>query len=531
MVDRTFYDGYRQQVSASRYQQGISNNPHRPALRGQHMSFIDKWQGRTRPLLTQPLLNVNHLKPVKPIRDLPTGQTMLYPAWWGHEEHVVIDPLQDKSDGSRSINSGSMHSNSSSAARHHQYHPNDGDYPRLMAATVSVSRSKAGGAPAGVCSTFPAQEAWSPLADPQPYPKRQIDESTQTDLVTIIIPDKPGHSEHQRRARGAESALSISSRTETKHEHPFYSNNRQSKAVAPVMATSSQLYTQSRPHYNNSVPNPRSSYNDNQIPTRDANEEAATLLRSRPTSRKSFQDPSLRRSAPSITQNISPKKYQPPVSFVIPLSPTHISSSRKPSRTSTRRMQSPRSPSMSQGYSHHPPSAVDIMSDLYDIPIDESRGYSSFSYSHQRLSPTPHPLDENLMTRDASSTLSWTRQVDRSLSKSQRESSVSSSHDIVEPSDFSYGDVYPRNVSIQRARSVSPLVSPSTENHTGDSTNDSISGRGVMQLVDSFLASSFLGFLDMTNAEMIESRGDLSDIESDVDRFVLPDLSVNELLA
>ncbi|KAH6578727.1 hypothetical protein BASA61_000432 [Batrachochytrium salamandrivorans] len=501
MVDRTFYDGYRQQVSASRYQQGISNNPHRPALRGQHMSFIDRWQGRTRPLLTQPLLNVNHLKPVKPIRDLPTGQTMLYPAWWGHEEHVVIDPLQDKSDGSRSINSGPMHSPK-----------------QVVLLRVSAPLSL-------------AQEAWSPLADPQPYPKRQIDESTQTDLVTIIIPDKPGHSEHQRRARGAESALSISSRTETKHEHPFYSNNRQSKAVAPVMATSSQLYTQSRPHYNNSVPNPRSSYNDNQIPTRDANEEAATLLRSRPTSRKSFQDPSLRRSAPSITQNISPKKYQPPVSFVIPLSPTHISSSRKPSRTSTRRMQSPRSPSMSQGYSHHPPSAVDIMSDLYDIPIDESRGYSSFSYSHQRLSPTPHPLDENLMTRDASSTLSWTRQVDRSLSKSQRESSVSSSHDIVEPSDFSYGDVYPRNVSIQRARSVSPLVSPSTENHTGDSTNDSISGRGVMQLVDSFLASSFLGFLDMTNAEMIESRGDLSDIESDVDRFVLPDLSVNELLA
>ncbi|KAJ1343518.1 hypothetical protein BSLG_001960 [Batrachochytrium salamandrivorans] len=209
MVDRTFYDGYRQQVSASRYQQGISNKPHRPALRGQHMSFIDKWQGRTRPLLTQPLLNVNHLKPVKPIRDLPTGQTMLYPAWWGHEEHVVIDPLQDKSDGSRSINSGPMHSNSSSAARHHQYHPNDGDYPRLMAATVSVSRSKAGGAPAGVCSTFLHKRhgvRWRTLSHSSKLnllhvnldPKRQIDESTQTDL---------------------------------------------SKAVAPVMATSSQLYT------------------------------------------------------------------------------------------------------------------------------------------------------------------------------------------------------------------------------------------------------------------------------------------------
>ncbi|KAJ1343624.1 hypothetical protein BSLG_001893 [Batrachochytrium salamandrivorans] len=413
MVDRTFYDGYRQQVSASRYQQGISNNPHRPALRGQHMSFIDKWQGRTRPLLTQPLLNVNHLKPVKPIRDLPTGQTMLYPAWWGHEEHVVIDPLQDKSDGSRSINSGSMHSNSSSAARHHRYHPNDGDYPRLMAATVSVSRSKADGAPAGVCSTFLAQEAWSPLADPQPYPKRQIDESTQTDLVTIIIPDKPGHSEHQRRARGAESALSISSRTETKHEHPFYSNNRQSKAVAPVMATSSQLYTQSRPHYNNSVPNPRSSYNDNQIPTRDANEEAATLLRSRPTSRKSF-----------------PRSFSTPICAIY--------------------------------YSKHI---------TQKIPTASVFCYSFKPYSYFVVKKT-----ESYM-------------------------------------------------------SVSPLVSPSTENHTGDSTNDSISGRGVMQLVDSFLASSFLGFLDMTNAEMIESRGDLSDIESDVDRFVLPDLSVNELLA
>ncbi|KAL2917092.1 hypothetical protein HK105_203156 [Polyrhizophydium stewartii] len=138
----------------------LSVDPHLVAqdfFRGQRIPFIEQWQGRTRPLLMEPVLNVENLKSTRTMHGGGTQHPpLLYPAWWGHEEHAAPEHT---THARRGAGAGSSASHASGGVR---------------------SVTLAGGDMAGRRTDARQREAWAPIPY-APFPKRVVDEATQTD--------------------------------------------------------------------------------------------------------------------------------------------------------------------------------------------------------------------------------------------------------------------------------------------------------------------------------------------------------------
>ncbi|KAL5036543.1 hypothetical protein BDV3_002735 [Batrachochytrium dendrobatidis] len=507
-----------------RLNQSRQKHQSKTMLQSQHIPFLQQWRGRTRPLLIEPELNVNHLKPIKQPLDSQSNQPVLYPTWWGHEEHVVACSINDSSVRIQRRHS-ELFDRQSTLNASHAIHNDSVTNSVKQVQRMSLLKKTRSNIPAGVETKPLPSEAWAPLPDPKSFPKRTIDEFTQTDTVRIVDREIDDLVDAFNQTRLHRTSAPYLGHTNSIYPSSCFierSDIRHS-ASSPILKSESPI-RHGTAGYNTFIP-----FDAQQSPTRDVGEESMMTRPSKYADTSAKNDPHILKSEPLSSPPLT-KKIQSPVSFVVPLSPVNLFSANTSFHASPTKRRSSRRPTSlntKNSYGKYPDHSS---FNRYDQSPLSSVGHQSFTY------PQPSPKRTSSPTRDGLTYSQFDHSITRSRKSPTRNGeqnrSLSESRFSRSPSPLKYrSEMTPSRYTptINTAASTSKPYSQGSRSVQSTSSTRHHTEPGVMQLVDTFLASSFIQFLDTSG---INAKVDMTFLDhacSDAASFVTADASMNEV--
>ncbi|KAI8921736.1 hypothetical protein BC831DRAFT_475940 [Entophlyctis helioformis] len=513
-----------------------------PPFRGQqqHIPFIAQWRGRTRPLLMEPMLSVNNLKPIKssPLA-VAAAPLLLYPSWWGHEEHrpplaaVHLNAQQPATTATTKTDAGRASlsrppaagtKTKADAAHSHRLDSGlDSGLASLEQHTFRIANP----------SRLPPAEAWDP--------KRLVDEATQTDRAKQAVLVSAATQTSSRRSLPASVQPSPFTKPGTRSSMAYRAPQSPSPSPLAASQNSSPSPTRRSSTYAGRPVTPSMSIITS---LRHAKQQHHHHRQSASRSvHKRRQSPSLDRGSLRRLHQATPASAHtpggpvpPPVAFEIPIHSMSASVSRSRSQSPSRSQSRSRSRTQSQSPQRQQPrqpasgtpsrifgldqfsfrdhstatttttASASALADTGRAGVGESDQYADDELSSQRQSrhrPTSrssHPhhasssriLDSTHKARSASRDRGTSRGSSKSPSRLASRSPDRSHTGILNKSSRSMGGVSFASHAFIPGNAPTRLHA-ALHRRSGD--------RHLMDVVDSFLGSSFIDCLDLTRLD------------------------------